>query len=71
MDKDAITAAAVRVLNAYQLGVPPKSRDLWIIQLSVVPLDAADLLLSHEDLARKIVTRQGFVSGPTHFSGMA
>jgi hypothetical protein len=67
VDEDAVTAA-VRVLNAYQLGVPPESRDLWTIQLSVVPLDAADLLLSHEDLARKIVTRHRSASGPAHFS---
>ena len=66
MDKDAVTAA-VRVMDAYQRGVPPKSRDLWTLQLSVVPRDAADLLLSHEDLARKIVTRHRSASGPAHF----
>ncbi len=58
-DKSA-TAAAMRVMSAYSIGAPPDCEDIWILQLSVSPCDAADLLLGNEELARKILAAQVF-----------
>lgn len=57
MDEDTISAA-LRVASAYETGVCPVVRDLWALQLSISMSDAADLLLGHEELARKIIDRQ-------------
>ena len=57
-------AAALRVMSAYSVGAPPDCEDIWILQLSVSPCDAADLLLGNEELARKIAASQVFCGPP-------
>jgi hypothetical protein len=57
-----VVIAALRVLSAYAVGVPPACEDIWILQLSITACDAADLLLGHEELARKIAGEQGSIS---------
>jgi hypothetical protein len=50
-------AVAIRVLEACDAGTRPHLQDLWVMQLSVRPRDAADLLLPHEDVARKLIVQ--------------
>ena len=57
-----VVSAAMRVLSAYAVGFPPACEDIWILQLSITAYDAADLLLGHEELARKIAGAQGSIS---------
>lgn len=52
--------AALRVLQDYGRGQAPNCDDVWKMQLSVSPVDAADLFLGHEELARRLVNRTGF-----------
>jgi hypothetical protein len=57
-----VVSAAMRILSAYAVGVPPACEDIWMLQLSITACDAADLLLGHEELARKIAGEQGSIS---------
>jgi hypothetical protein len=61
---DSVVAAASRVLKAWEEGAVPQCRDIWTMQLSVSPRDAADLLLPHDELARKIVAAVASTSTP-------
>jgi hypothetical protein len=57
MNDHSVHDAAWRVLRACESGNSPQCRDVWMLQLSVRPCDAADLLLGYEDLARKLIAQ--------------
>ena len=57
-----LSVAALRVANAYEMGIAPQCQDLWTIQLSVAASDAKDLLLGFDALAHLILERQSSAS---------
>ena len=54
---DEAIKAARRIIEACGMGIRPQCDDVWKLHLSVSPRDASDLMLGHEELARKFVNR--------------